>query len=510
VLQKSPPFTVPMAYVPSLPVELISRILEVLDSKTTLFNAALCSKQWYDVAAPHMYCSLQLAGTQDTYEPTSPSLMSSTGSIEAALKLFLRKPHLGAYVRHLAVRPAFHDGDIGQENKDLTLEEARRRAKDLDTLIQDAVAHDAPSEKDHAKLLNRALCTDGLLALLIPRLPKLETLDLEIPISPGFVQDLLDCAGTKKAPFETEPVLTHLHSIVWAHDDNKYGGSMLASPLLLPSLKSLFLHRIGTNMDGPNTQLASIERQTSACTHLEFKDCRFCEEDIKNYLSVPRQLSTFVYEVGWGHLAYCSTSFTALRDGLECQKDHLENLWLDYGFDGIEWMDDLDEHAPMKSMKSFSKLKHLRIAGDYVFGGNLSEEEAAAEDRRRMLPDFLPATLETLHITHGDEHSELLYRAFDYVIEEKEVQRVPGLRTITLDTSLLRIKEDGARLAGIIRQAQRAGIEFRLINNWGDQKWKMYDKRVESKWGFNEDIEWMECNSGCHKQPPFEVVDLQL
>ncbi|KAF2738063.1 hypothetical protein EJ04DRAFT_574049 [Polyplosphaeria fusca] len=485
-----------MAAVPSLPVELTSRILELVDSKSTLLNAALCSQQWYDIATPHLYNHVHLAGDD------------SEGAVTAAVKLFLRKPDLAAYVHHLAVRPAIDNGPIDQ-NENITLSEALAQAGDLDDMFKDAIAHDSRCDKDQIRLLNNARNADGLLALLIPRLSNLETLDLETPISPGCVQRMLQFAGANEERFAEEPALAHLHSLVWVYDDNKYGGNIIANPLLLPSMRSLFLHRIGSGDEEVDEELQNIGHGTSACTHIEMKDCRFNDTDIKNYIAAPKRLSTFIYELGWGHLSYCSPSFAAIRDALECQKDSLEDLWLDYGFDGIEWYaEDTNENDAMKSIRHFSQLKRLRIAGNFVFGASESAENEEEQTRCRRLQEFLPPSLEILHFTHGDDQGEMLYKALEHVLEECNI-RTPKLREVVLDTSLPRIKDDGLRLASILRLAESANVNFKLVNNWGDQKYQMYDQRVEHKWGMDEDLEWAECTSGCNSIPIFETVDLQ-
>ncbi|KAF2473123.1 uncharacterized protein BDR25DRAFT_341294 [Lindgomyces ingoldianus] len=487
--------------VPNLPVELISRILENVSSKTTLKNATLCSRQWYDIAIPHLYCQIDVGeGHQDE------------GVVRSLTILFLRNAKLAAHVRHFSIRPAFDDGPVEQKTPEDSVEAILAQKADLEDEIKAAVKVASQSDEEHAKWLELMGTEDEdcLLALLLPRFTNLETLDLEIPISPNYIDRMLWRVGRGEQPFDNEPTFARLNSIAWFHIDSKYGGSLPAGCFTLPSARAIYLHRMGSSDgDDPDKKLSQIEHGTSGCTHLEMHDCRLNDPDIKNIITVPKKLSTFIYEIGWGHLSYCSVNFQPLRDALEAHQSCLEDLWLDYSHDGIEWLDDMDGVSSMASFKHFSNLKRLRIAPDFIFGGNLSLEEQGEESRQKLLLEFLPLNVETLHITHGDQYEEMLYKALEHLLTNKE-SCLPDLRKLTFETSLAKVEKDrGDRLAAILQLAEKVGLPVTLLNNWGDAKYSNYDSRVERKWGMDEDIEWKPCGSYCNERPVYEIIDLQ-
>lgn len=495
-------------HVPSLPVELVSRILEHVDSDKTLKNVALCSHQWKDISIPHLYNHIDLnaADSEDNIH-----------NIKSLTLLFLRKPELAAHVRHFSIRPAFEDNLLHYKDEAKPLEEALAAADDVEDEIKNAIKEASHSDEEYSKWLEQAKVDDALLALLLPKFTKLETLDLETPIQPMFVDRMLGRAAREEKPFDKSPAFKRLHSLVWVHNDNKYGGSFTAAPFLLPFVTSIYFHRISSgDGDDPDEEIAKVEPGSSSCTHLELKDCRFNEGDIKALLCAPKELRTFIYQIGWGHLSYCSTSFLALREGLEAQKETLEDLWLDFGHDGIEWINDVDNTTPFASFKDFPKLRRLRTAPDFVLG--VIAEEGGR--RHHRLLDLLPPTLEILHITHGedfgqllegggpDDNTETLYKAIEHLLEHID-PLLPSLQKIVFDSSYSKIKEDGDRIAHILHLAENVKVPFILQNNHGHEKYSNYDERVERKWGWDMDIEWKVCSSYCNQVPVYETVDLQ-
>ena len=203
----------------SLPTELVSRIFSHA-TKETLKNAVLCSRDWYEIVVPHLYHRLQI-----TTEDTAPN------ALQALTALILRKPELGAHVRHFIVRPAFDDNGPYREEATAkeSISETLTQAKDLDAPIKDAIKTTSHSDDEHARWLEDINCEDALLAVLIPLFKRLETLDLEVGISPYYVPRTLWRIGRGEKPFDEQPTLTRLHSILWAHNDNKYGGSKYTS-----------------------------------------------------------------------------------------------------------------------------------------------------------------------------------------------------------------------------------------------------------------------------------------
>lgn len=498
--------------VPSLPVEIIAQILEDADSPATLYNAALSSRQWYDIAVPYLYRRIDI-DSRDRHP---------NGILKRFLLLFLRRPELAAHVRHFSIRPAWEDSRPGGRTTPLkqSLEEALSNAEDLEVEIRDAVARASHSDEEHVNWLEEIEVEDTTLALLLPLFTRLETLDLEYTFT-SCVERMLQRAGQREKPFDSQPAFVSLHSLLWAHSDNKYGGEFAVGPFLFPSIQTVYLHRVGSgDDDAPDKNLACVGQGTSQCTHLELKDCRLNVGDTKTLLSIPKRLKTFIYEVSGGHLSYCSVSFPALRDALEVHKDTLEDLWIDIVHDGILWVEEMDDTLPFTSLQNFSRLRRLRIAPDFVFGTQ-SEGVDRRHDRNKRLLDLLPPSIEVLHITHGDEYGIMLdgfraednlstvYDGLELVLSNKSA--LPLLQKIILDTSLPTIRKQphGSRLTSLQQTARSIDVQFLLRDNHGDKKFEDYQARIERKWGMDAIVEWKPCGSLLNSVPIYESIELQ-
>ena len=113
--------------------------------------------------------------------------------------------------------------------------------------------------------------------------------------------------------------------------------------------------------DGPEEDyetgvLKDLESGSSPIEHLELRECRFRNGDVRNILRISKALKTFIYEIGGVHLSYCPISFSALYEGLQRHKGPLENLWLDTTHGMIGFMEELDDTTPLKPLEDFSNL----------------------------------------------------------------------------------------------------------------------------------------------------------
>lgn len=284
---------------PDLPVELISLILAQADDgpESTLFNAALCSHQFYDIAIPLLYRRIDIGDRNE----------DDTGKfdLKKLLLLFLRKPELASHVHHFSIRPAFDDGLESERDRDALptnrLSRALDLATDLEDEIKDAIAEASHSRREHVKWLEEIDLEDAILALLLPKFTNLRALDLEVICGANSVKCMLERVARKEKPFDKKPTFTHLHSITWVNSDESIGGGPAAAVFMLPSVRSIYMYRVGSE-DGDDThkEFSKIKHEASSCTELEVRDCRFNIGDIEAVLSIPRSLKTFIYEVGWG------------------------------------------------------------------------------------------------------------------------------------------------------------------------------------------------------------------
>ena len=283
---------------PTMPPELLSRICAHVSSKETLKNIAVCSKQFYDIAIPHLYHSLELRAER-VVEDSGPDRFH----LKHLTELFLRRPKLASYVRRLSLRPVFTDSWTRHPEK-VDIETARQFPLRAD--IKTAIRNASHSEEEEAKWLKDCMndprdhegCDDPLLGVLLLTLTRLESLDLEFPIFPNYVTRTFERSARKEVPFDVTPSLEHLREILWVHDDDKYGGRLCAPFFELPALRAIFMHRIGSSDSEENEGLKALESGSSVAEHVELRDVRLNPEDTKHILRIPKALKTFVYEIG--------------------------------------------------------------------------------------------------------------------------------------------------------------------------------------------------------------------
>jgi hypothetical protein len=506
--------------IPELPVELIANIFEHTDPrclKTTLKNAALVSKKWHNIAIPFLYRRIDINTLSLEFPRNKPS------KLRTLTALFLRNPDLANYVRHFSLRPRWNSGNPHDRKTERSLEELRARV--ADTEIANAIADASHSDKEQAIWLEQWQTEDSLLALLLPCLTKLETLDLGFDkFRASFVERMLHRAAQRRKPFDKRPAFERLHSFVFPYWDSHHGGHLTGIPFTLPSVRSVFFHGIcsGEYVDDPagdkvERGFTRIKPRTSSCTHLELKQCRLSPPDLKAILSLPIALKTFIYKVGWGYLAWCRNSFTALREALDSQKATLETLELNF-VTGIQWWPpEMDETSPMASLREFPVLKRLRVAPDFVFG---TASEAGGRRYKRLL-EFLPSGLEVLHIAHGDkfasmivpdnmqevpqeENLDTLYRGVVHVYENKEAI-VPSLSKVVFDSVGTNITGDWGQFARIFELAEATKVPF-ILRVPHTQSKPFPSHGEASTWGWDRSIKWMPLSGDC-EDPMREFLD---
>lgn len=359
-----------------LPVELINHILSFVGSKATLANAALCSKQWHDIAIAHLCRCVSIPKAREDSD------MDFLGQSLVRMLLLLRKPLLAKLVRHFHIRPGLLELTACDLHARLekTLREMSELTGNVGYEIKEGIAGLSRNELEHAGWRVEATVEDSLTAVLLPRLLNLEKLDIETgatPPSEFWVGRVVRRAGLREAAFGDAGVLAKLRSFLWAHEHGQTGGTLTEVGFVLPGLQNMFFHRIGTEAgDGSDERLARVQPRSSACTHLELKDCRFHDAALLRMVAIPRALKPFIYELGCGSIAKCRISFLAIRNALDMHKETLENIWITYPHSGIKFYRDADPSSGMKSLSHFPGLKRLRIAPDFIFGYELTATHA--------------------------------------------------------------------------------------------------------------------------------------
>ncbi|KAF2016448.1 hypothetical protein BU24DRAFT_422787 [Aaosphaeria arxii CBS 175.79] len=259
-------------------------------------------------------------------------------------------------------------------------------------------------------------------------------------------------------------------------------------------------------------RLARLSPRSSTCTHLELRDCRFNKKDLLKIICIPKSLRVFVYELGPWQLG--SVSFSTIREGLEFQKDTLEEFCLDYCHNGVGAWRWLEEDCPARSMvlDDFPRLTRLKIASGFVIGIDLRQPSGHTDLWHRRLRQYLPRSIERLQLTHCEVLDNiqiliLLDALTDVLIEKARL--APRLYEITLEVTASIVKEQLPFLEQLIRKAADAGTDIVLLNNFKDSADKGRSRKVERKWGFDENIERTDCGDNEAYKPIYEKIVVQ-
>ncbi|KAH8652062.1 hypothetical protein BX600DRAFT_516149 [Xylariales sp. PMI_506] len=558
-----------------LPPELLAHVCNFMGTKSQLATFAQCCRQFYDVAASFLYRDVDLLSLPG-YDA-----VKAGGHLEGLARTFQRRPDLGKLVRHLAIRipealpvgieepcPTFNP-DFGAAVVRLmqyipAAPKVRAGSDDVVEAVNDA-AENAPTQGDDGgdggdegwDTTSESSCDDSLdgiipgswtlphfdseaerwiylagrnhvtrlnvvMTLLLARLTNLERLDLEMPRfvwTTAFIDRIIAASGARLPPFDESPFLPHLTSVCYGYSAADRRGDAWNGLFLLPSTKAIYLHRLfGGREETP--RLLGEASLPLGLEHLELRDCRMRPQWLRQLISVPTSLKSFVYVLGEVHSpaeVYVPISYRSMRLGLEQQRESLERICIeyphDYSFDPIS----TQYTAPIGSFSKFTKLKHLRIASTYIFGFVWTEDV----DNSRLLR-ALPEQIETVHLTHADEDEETI-EGTEILLDAMKQGRFPEFRELILDASLKWIAENREGLKAIVTTARDVGLRIRLFDNKSDARIEkstdwinaaklgyLARERPESTWGYDGEVVWPKRASGCMRKPVYTEIPSQL
>lgn len=486
-----------MALITELPPELLDRICELIPSQATLANLVRCSYQFYDVAAPHLYRSIDLSRTKQE---------DGLRHLEVITALFLRNPELGRSVRHLAIResstrlvvkndqpllPEIQDairqlatqiGTVPQlpstksanvdagpvededddEDEDEDVDGDGDENLDLDLMaIPDDAASDAPSNwnttdgsdseddpddvipTNAGSALELAQSSEYfrdaiLLALLVQCLSKLTSLDLELmePARLRFVQSLLYLSGA-------DQLLGHVKTVCLGSSRPEVRLDLWRDLFTLPSISSVYLHRVLALRRqtlwgcGPSSvaihPLVSLQPRSLDITHIEMRDCRIAPWELRRMLEVPRALRTFIYDIGEGT--------NEMEPPVNISYKSVR-VALEQQKDSLEqiWIDYPHDYL-FDDWGGAGSATHPM--GSFAGFEKLKRFRIAstylfgftADTDVDRLVESLPEQLEMLHLTHGDEDEEIT-AGLQKLIEAKQQGRFQNLRELSVEVCL--------------------------------------------------------------------------
>lgn len=482
-----------------LPAEILSCVIANVRSKSALLNLAVCSRGFYTHVVPHLYEHIEVCALNSEGVHTDPHFQP----LQNLACLLLRNPDLAQHVRSWTMRDA-----NGMKTRQTQRQGKTPRTVQVDEVLKAAIKASSSSEVEETEWLQHASWVDhgdAILALLLPVLVKLQTLDLKLSYTSTYIIRALQKASRGEKPFDAKPALECLTNLMATPAEIRYGMSTdyIAASMPLAAIRAIYGHGLGSILDDEgNASLAVLPSASSTLTHLELRNCKMNQPDITHLLRIPKALTTFIYDLGSGHLSYCDVVPQDIFDALVTQEHCLENLWLDYNqrFEE-EWMSDYDtdSNLPRGSFSRFKCLQVLRIAAMFLFGGQGNNDATGRE-----LADLLPTTLHTLHVSNCDDNFPSTLHTLEELILHKD-DYVPELRTIVLKGSILYVKRSWPGLQRLAWLASSQGIAVSVQRYKWDADWKDW---VEQGWGMDESIWWKEGIHGLNRLPRCQLVDV--
>lgn len=453
-----------------LPQELLSQVISSVEKSGWLLDLALCCRSLYGLTLPHLYSSVRLI-YHDFDEPY-PHLEPFTIKV-------LKNPGLASFVREFALTETWRTDDYPRKLSG---------SNEVNEILQENVRRSSHSEDEESmwfEALTHYPNEDALLALLLPSLPNLNRLDLMVPASGAeYYEKMFRRAVAKEKPFDVQPAFSSLRVIVNNCDDTRYGTSpdLMSNYLQLPSLQEFYGQNVYSEEGLPHTSLTRLETASVLLTRLEIRRSRFNEDDLMNMFRSFKNLTTFVYNLGWVHISHCNYSASALRKALAWVEHSLENLWIDSECEKFFWTE--DDLTPISSLASFKILKNIRL-GMYIFSaesdssnGVKGDTEAdAADGDASNLANLLPRSLETIYFSHTNSRLRVLTKALENWLQQKE-SSTPELKRIAFEAYNTANKEkfDFSQLDLLAKQAGVTVDKFddSASIDYGNSRWK-YD-----------------------------------
>lgn len=150
-----------------------------------------------------------------------------------------------------------------------------------------------------------------------------------------------------------------------------------------------------------------------------------------------KNLKTLIYEKIEAHIGRWAFKTPEVQKAMQLGEATVENLWLDYksGYSSgqSKWNDmggddELKDNISAMSFDGFVRLKHLKIALNFLLGIKERNQSLAFK-----LADHLPPSLEILDITHcGDGRNNILIQHLEEVLSLKST-RMPSLKQIIIE-----------------------------------------------------------------------------
>ena len=188
------------------PSEIISQIVGNLD-KPCLNRLAVSSRDLNLIIMPYQYQDIELLGhSQKWSRPASTRFRNLT-------VLLLERPHLARCVRHFTMRRDYSNERLRGKVEIAHLPQA------LSSTIE--TASHSKEERQWLEDVNftQPINEDALMALLLPALTNLKTLDLTLGEKVMYFSRMMQRASRKEKPFDMAPASEKLSDITYAQNN---------------------------------------------------------------------------------------------------------------------------------------------------------------------------------------------------------------------------------------------------------------------------------------------------
>ena len=414
-----------------LPLELVDCIMANIGSRHTLSKLARCSSQLYFSVVPHLYHQVIIREGSGHGRRTNRLLANLAF-------LLIQRPDLARLVRSFTLRAARSSWDKDgssvvskyceySEEPDEFGEHGRsHRIFGDGTAFKDAInASDVAKMEEYGWMRDLSHFHDChqelILAVLLPALPRMEKLVLDLQIN----------SDTQR--------LEEMTAALFDHSANRF--DPLATSLVPLLLKHTAIQEIygsiGTKCSGSgrnlkaNKALAQLDSSTSPLIRLDLLACEMSTADLKNMLRVPKALKTLFYKV----CPPANLDFAKIRRALGPQKQCLESLSFDYEGDYEVWFNlyslptlrAVGFCGPMPSFIGFSNLKVFKTAAIFLV------KTLKGTEYSNSLIDVFPSSLETLHLTRFQVDFQSILNALERLLSIKSPQQIPSLTSLILE-----------------------------------------------------------------------------
>lgn len=464
-----------------LPPELVSCIVTNIASRPTLSNLARCSRQCNLLTIPHLYHCVVIREEVRLGE-------HHDGQLRNLASLLMQKPDLAQHVRHFELHVEWLKMRVTASKSAQRLERYDEAEEELMTA---AAKTSSLSEEEKIERMGRFSHThrcyhDLILAFLLPVLPRLETLVLDVKLAFGanHLEHMFYKVAHRKPPFDVQPAFEKLKVFVHSHDlfcARSVG--YLVSLLKLPAIEEIsggfqsdFVvshHENGWILDGnehvdpsglreSEHEVIGLDSSSSPLTSLDLVSYSLSTEALAHILRAPKALKSVFFTVS----AFAKNNFKDLCHILKPHENCLESL-------SIDCSPVYEAHNPLlggrDSFLNFTSLKLFKTAAFYY-------ERMLDESGRLGLLDIFPPGIETLHLTQFETCSRRLLEALEYLLAQKSPRHLPLLAKLILETECLEARDffaepaaQGTAKPRLLGLAATQGVSIVLKGRWIDQ-----------------------------------------